>query len=125
MKKLLFLLNFFFIFLTNLNSSEPKLEEIFKGLNSPWSFSFLNEQNIIITEKKGNFIKLNLIDKTIKNINHNLNVHEDGQGGLLDVLYHDQNIYVSYSENRGNYYSSTSVAKGKFNKETVLTSPNW
>ena len=119
MKKLLFLLNFFFIFLTNLNSSEPKLEEIFKGLNSPWSFSFLNEQNIIITEKKGNFIKLNLIDKTIKNINHNLNVYEDGQGGLLDVLYDKGIIYTSYSENRGNGKSSTSVARARLSNEKL------
>ena len=119
MKKLLLIFNFFFILYTNLNSSEPKLEEIFKGLDKPWSLSFLNEQNIIITEKNGNFVKLNLISREIQKLKHNLNVHEDGQGGLLDVLYNEGIIYASYSENRGNGKSSTSVASATFNKEKL------
>ena len=119
MKKLLLIFNLFFILYTNLNSSEPKLEEIFKGLDKPWSLSFLNEQNIIITEKNGNFVKLNLISREIQKLKHNLNVYEDGQGGLLDVLYNEGIIYASYSENRGNGKSSTSVASATFNKEKL------
>ena len=119
MKKLLLILNFFLIFLTSLNSSEPKLVELFKGLDNPWSLSFLNEQNVIITEKSGNFVKLNLINKEIKNIKHNLNIYEDGQGGLLDVLYDEEIIYISYSENRGNGKSSTSVASARYNNEKL------
>jgi len=42
-----------------------------------------------------------------------------GQGGLLDVLYDDEQIYISYSENRGDWKTSTSVAKGKFNNEKI------
>ena len=44
---------------------------------------------------------------------------EDGQGGLLDVLYHKGQVYVSYSENRGNWETSTSVAKGNFDKKNI------
>ena len=111
---LLFILSF-----KSLQGSEPKLIELFKNLDKPWSLSFINNDNIILTEKSGKLVHLDLIKKKVKKIEHNLNILEDGQGGLLDVLYHDQNIYVSYSENRGNYYSSTSVAKGKFNKEII------
>ena len=50
-------------------------------------------------------------------IKHNLKILEDGQGGLLDVLFHEQYVYVSYSENRGNGNSSTSVATASFNKK--------
>ena len=61
---------FFTIFITltfskNLYSNEPKLEEIFKRLNSPWSLSFVSNENIIITEKSGNILHFNLIDKKI------------------------------------------------------------
>jgi len=116
------IISFFLLFILSfkgLQSSEPKLVELFKNLDKPWSLSFINNDNIILTEKSGKLVHLDLIKKKRKKIKHNLNILEDGQGGLLDVLYHDQNIYVSYSENRGNYYSSTSVAKGKFNKEII------
>ena len=33
------------------------------------------------------------------------------KGGLLEVLYKNDEIFVSYSENRGDGKSSTSVAK--------------
>ena len=44
----------------NLIANEPKLEEIIKGFNKPWSLSFINNDNIIITEKSGNLFQLNL-----------------------------------------------------------------
>ena len=45
---------------------------------------------------------------------HNLSLVSSGQGGLLDVLYKDNQVYISYSENRGNRKTSTSVSKGSF-----------
>ena len=111
MKKTIF---FFLIFLTqflNLNSNEPKLEELIKGLKNPWSLSFITDENILITEKSGNLLKINLANKKTIKLTHNLNILEDGQGGLLEVLFDNDEIYVSYSENRGGGKSSTSVAK--------------
>ena len=96
---------------SNLSSNEPKLEEIIKNLNNPWSLSFITDKDILVTEKSGNLLKINLTNKKIDKLIHNLNVLEDGQGGLLDVLFKNNEIFVSYSENRGNGKSSTSVAK--------------
>ena len=118
MKIFLSLLVFFNF--TYLQSSEIKLIKIFDGLNKPWSLSFIDENNILVTEKPGNLLIINLIDKTKSVIKHNLSVLEDGQGGLLDVLFDNKNVYVSYSENRGNSYSSTSVAKGVFNNQNIV-----
>ena len=50
---------------------------------------------------------------------HNLKVLEDGQGGLLDIIYKDNIIFVSYSENRSNGLSSTSVAKANYNNKKL------
>ncbi len=116
MKKLLIIL---ILFSTNLNASNFKLEKIIKGLDSPWSLSFVDEQNLFITEKSGNIKFVNLNEKIIKDVSHNLNVLEDGQGGLLDILYKNKVIFVSYSENRLNGLSSTSVARAKFNSEKL------
>ena len=37
----------------------------------------------------------------------------------MDILYKNQKVYISYSENRGNQKSSTSVAKGKISEVNI------
>tara|TARA_A100001011_G_scaffold369728_1_gene425352 strand:+ start:130 stop:1191 length:1062 start_codon:yes stop_codon:yes gene_type:complete len=110
----LFLFNF-----SNLYSSDIKFEKIFDDLNKPWSLSFIDKENVIITEKKGKLLTLNLNNKNTHEIKHNLSIISLGQGGLLDVLYENEQIFISYSENRGNWETSTSVAKGDFNKKNI------
>ena len=117
MKKLIIILLFFGF--SNLYALEIKLEKIADGLKKPWSHSFIDQKNLLITEKSGKLFTLNLIDKKISEIKHNLSVLEDGQGGLLDVLYDKKQVYISYSENRGDWKTSTSVAKGKFDKKNI------
>ena len=117
MKKIfifLFLFNF-----SNLYSSEIKFEKIFDNLNKPWSLSFIDEDNVIITEKTGKLLALNLNEKKANEIQHNLSFISQGQGGLLDVLYNDKQVFITYSENRGNWKTSTSIAKGIFNKKKI------
>ncbi len=111
MKKLLVI---FLLLFTNLSADDFKLEQIIEGFDSPWSLTFVDNQNLLITEKPGNIKFVNLKEKTIKDISHNLEVLEDGQGGLLDILHKEGNIFVSYSENRSKGMSSTSVARAKF-----------
>ncbi len=116
MKKLFILLVLFAN--TNLYSG-IKFEKIYENLDKPWSMSFVDNDNILITEKKGRLLFLNLKNKYINDIQHNLSLVSSGQGGLLDVLYKDNQVYISYSENRGNRETSTSVSKGSFNKKNI------
>ena len=118
MKKI-YLSLFFYLTFSYLNALEFKLEKIVGDLNKPWSLSFIDNKNIIFTEKSGKLYTLNLKNKKKSEIKHNLSVLEVGQGGLLDVLYDNKQIYISYSENRGDWKTSTSVAKGKFNKKNI------
>ena len=64
-KVILFFL-LFIIPLNNIDASEVKLQEIFKGLQSPWSLSFIDNENVILTEKSGNLLHINLIEKKNK-----------------------------------------------------------
>ena len=116
MKKILII---FLLFFSNLSANHIKLERMTKGFESPWSLTFIDSQNLILTEKPGNIKFLDLKRNIIKNISHNLKVLEDGQGGLLDILYKDNTVFVSYSENRSNGMSSTSVARAKFNTDKL------
>ena len=115
MKKIiLFCIIFVFQFLS-LATKETKLEEVINGLNGPWSLSFIDETRILITEKPGNFFLADVKNKNLSEIKHNLNILVDGQGGLLEVLYFNDFVFISYSENRGKGKTSTSVARAKFN----------
>ena len=119
MKKiLLFSIIFIFQFASSL-TKEPKLEKVLSGLNGPWSLSFIDESSVLITEKSGNFFLADIKNKNLSEINHNLNILVDGQGGLLEVLYFNKYVFVSYSENRGKGKSSTSVARASFNEKEL------
>ena len=89
-------------------------------LKGPWGSTFINNKELLITEKSGSIKLINLNTKKISNINHNLNFLEHGQGGLLDVLYKNNFVYISYAENRGDGKTSTSIAKSKFNKKDFI-----
>ena len=117
MIKILF---FFLFFLVTypLKANEFTLRNIV-DLNEPWGSSFINNQELLITEKSGKIKIINLKNKDIKAIDHNLKVLEYGQGGLLDILFKDNMVWVSYTEDRGNYKTSTSIARGNFNRDKI------
>ena len=117
-KRYLILIFLFSIFSTSLFSQDFTFKKIVK-LNDPWGSSFVNDNELIITEKSGKIKIVNISLQKISNIEHNLNYLEHGQGGLLDILYKENFIYISYSENRGNWKSSTSIAKARLEKDKL------
>ena len=117
-KRYLILIFLFSIFSTSLFSQDFTFKKIVK-LNDPWGSSFINDNELIITEKSGKIKIVNINLQKISNIEHNLNYLEHGQGGLLDILYKENFIYISYSENRGNWKSSTSIAKARLEKDKL------
>ncbi len=117
-KKLFFVIIFFIFFSTNLFAQNLKFKKLV-ALNDPWGSSFLNNKELIITEKSGKIKIIDILQKKAVEVDHNLNFLEHGQGGLLDILYKDNFIYVSYSENRGNGKTSTSIAKAIFDKKKL------
>tara|TARA_B100000676_G_C18064933_1_gene840306 strand:- start:1454 stop:2515 length:1062 start_codon:yes stop_codon:yes gene_type:complete len=110
--KLYFILFFFIVSFSNISKANIELKKLV-DLNDPWGSSFIDENNLIVTEKKGLLKIINIKSKKILKLKHNLNVIEYGQGGLLDILFYNDFVYVTYTENRGNWKTSTSIAKAK------------
>ena len=115
MKKLLILI----LFLTSEVLADINLSKIKDGFQSPWSLSIVDEGKFLITEKSGNIILFNEAANNTKKIEHNLNILEDGQGGLLDIFYENNFVYVTYSENMSKGFTSTSLAKAKYNEDKL------
>ena len=116
-KKLLFLLSLI-LFSTNSFSKNFNFNKIIE-LEAPWGSSFVNDNEMIVTEKGGKIKLVNISTREMSEIGHNLNFVEYRQGGLLDILYHKDYIYISYTENRNNWKTSTSIARAKFNKNKL------
>ena len=89
------------------------------NLDKPWGSSFINKDELIITEKNGKIKIVNINSGEVSEVDHNLNFLKVGQGGLLDILHKDNFLWISYSEDRGNWKTSTSIAKAKLDKKEL------
>ena len=101
------------------NSQNLKFSKL-TDLEYPWGSTFVSPDQLLVTEKYGKIKLINLNNNQVKEIEHNLNFSTPGQGGLLDILYKNQMVWISYTENRGLLRTSTSIALGKFNKKKII-----
>ena len=112
------LIIFLFFFSLSAEAEEFKLDKLV-SLNKPWGSTFVDNDHLLVTEQSGSIKLVNVNTKEINIIKHNLKFLEYGQGGLLDIIYQDNMVWVSYSENRGDWKTSTSIAKGEFNNSEI------
>ena len=74
------------IFITpKLVNSEIYLKRIGNDLEYPWGMDFLDENTILLTQKTGKIIKINLENEIFEEINGLPIIFFKGQGGLLDI----------------------------------------
>lgn len=100
------------------SSIKIEVETVVEDLDNPWSFTFLPDGSMLITEQKGNLIHFkNGIKTEIQDVPE---VVFKGQGGLLDIEL-DPNyetngwLYLSYAsniENDGNG-ANTTISRAK------------
>ncbi len=114
-----FLSIFLFFLFSSKSFSENFTFKKLASLNDPWGSSFISDEELIITEKTGKIKIVNIISEEVYEVGHNLNYFVHGQGGLLDIIYQDNYLWISYSENRGDWKTSTSIAKAKLNKKNL------
>jgi len=70
-----------------INQPNPnfKLELLAQGLGVPWAMAFLNDRELIFTERQGNIKILDLESLEITTLRGAVEVDAEGQGGMLDV----------------------------------------
>ncbi len=124
MIKFIIIFNFFIVLFFSKNvlslDSKYNLKILKSNLSSPWSLTFINNNQVLISEKTGKIKILDIRNNIISEINHNLNVIRDknSQGGLLDIYFYNNQIFISYSEKIGDKLfgpSTTSIAKADIN----------
>ena len=98
-----------------------RLETVASGLDHPWSFAFLPDGRMLVTEREGR-LRVVSSDGALSDPVEGLpEVSAVGQGGLLDVVLHPQFssnrlVYMSFAEPRdgGN---ATSVMRGTLSED--------
>ena len=94
-----------------------KVEEVVSGLGVPWGMDFLDEGNIIFTERSGKIGIINLDRGQYEIIYKLSDLFENVECGLLDVkvspkFSKNDLIYFSYAKNIDGYgYTSLATAK--------------
>jgi glucose/arabinose dehydrogenase len=94
---------------------EVRVEPVVIGLDAPWSFGFLPDGRILITERSG---RLLLVDgETTTPVSGLPEIADVGQGGLLDVLVprdfvRNREIFMSYAKLQGRG-AGTALMRGR------------
>ncbi len=111
----------------SLTETTFKLEKIAQDLKFPWALTFLDKNNLLVTEKNGGLFKINIENGEKKKIKHNIQhlPYLGGhQGGLLDTYFNsdDNFVYFTYSHkfNKDSDLSSTAIARGKLANNAII-----
>lgn len=99
------------LFATAFNCFALKPVEIHKGDDVIWGMAELDSKKIIYTQKSGEiFIYDKSINKRIL-VNHPFKISDIGQGGLLDIQYFQNEIYITYATRKNGGFT-TELSKG-------------
>ena len=106
--------------------SKIKLDRTF---DNPWAIEFINDNLMVITEKNGKLSLVNLVKETVYEIKHKIPSVQYGQGGLLDLVIHEDYLYLSYTVVNNEKKYTTAIGRGLFvypykelkNFETIFT----
>jgi len=121
----------------SLTKTKFKLDKIAKELDHPWALTFVDDKYLIVTEKNGGLLRINIDTGSKEPIKHAIKHTEyDGgsiaysQGGLLDAYFNNQDgyIYFTYShdfkelniDGKPRKSWSTAIAKGKLSGDQII-----
>lgn len=102
-------------------NADFNLVQAASSLDHPWSFAFLPDHSVLITERQGKL--LHLQNGNINEITGLPDIPAGGQGGLLDVVLHpdfttNKLVYFSHSAAIGRG-TGTAVSRGYFNGKAL------
>jgi len=114
------------------SKTKPVKEVVVDSLKHPWSMAFMTEDEVLVTEKDGNLLKVNLSSKKkkiIKGFPRDLTdsirvVWRGDNSGIFDVLLHpdfknNHRIYLSYAAKKQGKGSATKVVQAMLQKDSL------
>jgi aldose sugar dehydrogenase len=104
----------------SLFSQAPELFEdkvLINNISAPWGFTFINNNEVLFTEKRGKIYQYNISKDTLIEISGVPTVSQNGQGGLLDIALHpnfstNNFVYLTYAVTASGG-QTTALGRGK------------
>ena len=90
-----------------------QLERVSARLENPWGMSFIDETRVLVTERLGSVNLVDLSAGTLTRLEGGPEVVVGGQGGMLDVLYDQGEIFLCYTGKAPLGQSATTLGKGR------------
>nr|WP_287938597.1 PQQ-dependent sugar dehydrogenase [Algoriphagus sp.] len=123
-------------FTTSTDKMVIKIDTLYTGFQNPWGMTWISENRMLVTEKKGEILIFKDDKFTGQKVTGLPSVYNNGQAGLLDITVHPnyaQNgwIYIAYAKPVNNG-GATTIARFKLNgnaiadfQELIVTTPVW
>ena len=73
------------------------IERVGPKLSHPWGIEFLDHDTVLVTERDGRLLRIDLVDGKATQITGVPRVYARRQGGLLDVATIDGHVYLCYA----------------------------
>ena len=119
MKKLIFII---IICIFSSKIQAYNLQKSNLNLNYPWGMTWIDSTKLLITEKKtAQIILFDTSNNTSKIISHQIPVAAWGQGGLLDIISENDNVWVTCSIMK-NKLLTTAVYKSTLQNNSLVDS---
>ncbi len=87
---------------------ELKVEKIIDSLGVPWGMTFIAENNLLVTERSGSVLRIDLETSKKVVLKNTPKVLHDGQGGMLDVA-----VSPDYKKNGWIYFTYVKDDEGE------------
>ena len=128
-----FIFIFIFIFISfTAKADNIKIEQIGPMLKNPWGMDFINERELLVTEKRGRIFHINILDGSSSEIHNVPKVASTMQGGLLDIIYNDGTVFYCYSKDTSEgtvlAIDRAVIVDGKLEKRKTIfesNNPSW
>ncbi len=104
-------------------AAQFQIDEVAKELNRPWGMSFINNFEVLVSEKGGTLQRLDLRTgqyREVSGLPDDIYVY--GQGGLLDVAVHSNgSIYFTYTKRSSSpgMHGRTALARATLNGDEL------
>ena len=119
LSKNFFIFIIYFLFFLNNYSYSLTLEKTSVTLDNPWGMSWMDDNNLLITQKSGEIFNVNTNDYTKTKIDHKIPFIQHGQGGLLDITIEKNIVWVTGSiKKKGKY--TTAIYQAEFKNDKLI-----
>ena len=92
-----FLFSFFSVLCICASAQSLSLHKTSVILDAPWGMTWFDENHLLITQKSGEIFMVNIQDYSQTPIKHNIPSVQYGQGGMLDIISEENNVWVTCS----------------------------